>query len=66
MATVGTAPEESWHIGDNLYADVGGAQAAGVHAAWIHRDRMELKDDSPHIPDRVFGHLPELIAALEL
>ena len=66
MATVGSKPDDSWHIGDNLYADIGGAQGAGLHAAWIHRDRMELKEDSAHIPDRVFGHLPELLTALEL
>lgn len=66
METVGANPHESWHIGDNLYADIGGAQGAGIHAAWIHRDRLEMKGDSPHIPDRVFAHLPELLAALEL
>ncbi len=66
METVGSKPEESWHIGDNLYADIGGAQSAGVHAAWIHRDRLELKEDSAHVPDRVIGHLPELLTALEL
>ena len=66
MTTVGANPDECWHIGDNLYADIGGAQGAGVHAAWIHRDRMEMKEDSPHIPDRVFAHLPELLAALGL
>lgn len=66
MATVGTKPEESWHIGDNLYADIGGAQSAGVHAAWIHRDRLEMKEDSAQVPDRVFAHLPELLTALEL
>jgi putative hydrolase of the HAD superfamily len=66
MKTVGSKPEESWHIGDNLYADIGGAQSAGVHAAWIHRDRLEMKDDSAHVPDRVFAHLPELLTALVL
>jgi len=66
METVGSKPEQSWHIGDNLYADIGGAQSAGIHAAWIHRDRLELKDDAPCTPDRVFAHLPDLITALEL
>jgi FMN phosphatase YigB (HAD superfamily) len=66
METVGSKPELSWHIGDNLYADIGGAQKAGMHAAWIHRDRLELKDDAPCTPDRVFAHLPELLEALEL
>lgn len=66
MQTVGSKPEASWHVGDNLYADIGGAQSAGIHAAWIHRDRLELKDDAPCTPDRVIAHLPELLEALEL
>ncbi|MEO8540729.1 MAG: HAD family hydrolase [bacterium] len=66
MASVGSKPEESWHIGDNLYADIGGCQAAGMHGVWIHRDRMELKEDAGHIPDRVLAHLPELLTALAI
>ena len=66
MEAVGANPEEAWHVGDNLYADISGAQKAGIHAAWIHRDRLELKDDAPCTPDRVIAHLPELLAALEL
>jgi putative hydrolase of the HAD superfamily len=66
METVGSKPVESWHIGDNLYADIGGAQGAGIHAAWIHRDRLQLGEDAPCTPDRVIGHLPELLEALEL
>jgi len=65
-STVGAAPAESWHIGDNLYADISGAQSAGLHAAWIHRDRLELKPEETCTPDRVFAHLPELLTALEL
>ncbi len=57
-------PARAWHVGDNLYADIGGAQAAGLQATWIHRDRLELKQDSRWIPDRVIAHLPELRAAL--
>jgi putative hydrolase of the HAD superfamily len=65
LATVGVPAGEAWHVGDNLYADIGGAQAAGLHATWIHRDRLELKDDVSWIPDRVIAHLPELRAALD-
>ena len=64
LATVGATPSEAWHVGDNLYADIGGAQQAGLHATWIHRDRLELKDSSMPVPDRVIGHLPELRMAL--
>lgn len=60
MASLGSAPQESWHVGDNLYADVAGAQAAGMHAVWIHRGRLELREDLAIRPDRVIAHLREL------
>jgi putative hydrolase of the HAD superfamily len=64
LGTAGTSAAEAWHVGDNLYADIGGAQAAGIHAVWIHRERLELKEDAPVVPDRVIGHLKELREAL--
>lgn len=64
LAAVGADPHEAWHVGDNLYADIGGAQSAGIHATWIHRDRLELGDSPKAIPDRVIAHLDELRAAL--
>jgi putative hydrolase of the HAD superfamily len=64
LKSVGRGAHEAWHVGDNLYADVAGAQAVGLHAAWIHRDRLELKDDAAAVPDRVLAHLPELCDAL--
>ena len=35
LAAVGVAPEQAWMIGDNLLADIQGAQAAGLHACWV-------------------------------
>ncbi len=64
LAAVGLEPHEAWHVGDNLYADIAGAQAAGIHAAWIHRDRLEMGESPKAIPDRVIAHLDELRAAL--
>jgi FMN phosphatase YigB (HAD superfamily) len=52
-------------VGDNLYADIGGAQAVGIHGVWIHRDRLELHEGAPAVPDRVIGHLADLREALE-
>lgn len=66
LTTVGVAPAEAWHIGDNLYADIAGAQSVGIHAAWIHRDRLQLKDDGPAVPDRTIAHLQEVTDALGL
>ncbi|MFN0094426.1 MAG: HAD family hydrolase [Dehalococcoidia bacterium] len=65
LSVTGARPEEAWHIGDNLYADIGGAQNAGIHAVWIHRDRLEMGDEPHAIPDRVIGHLTDLRDALE-
>jgi putative hydrolase of the HAD superfamily len=64
LEVTGAAPETAWHVGDNLYADVGGAKAVGIHGVWIHRDRLEMKEGAAAIPDRVIGHLPELCEAL--
>jgi putative hydrolase of the HAD superfamily len=35
---LGLPPEEVLHAGDDLVLDVGGALAAGLQAAWVHRD----------------------------
>lgn len=64
LATVDVKSHEAWHVGDNLYADIGGAKGAGIHAAWIHRDRLELGESPKAIPDRVIAHLTELRDAL--
>ena len=65
LAGTGAAPDEAWMVGDNLYADIGGARGVGVHSVWIHRERLEFPDDPPAHPHRRIGHFDELHAALE-
>ncbi len=65
LAGTGAAPHEAWMVGDNLYADIGGARAAGIHSVWIHRERLQFPDDPPAQPDRRIGHFAELHAALD-
>lgn len=36
----GVAPDEALHIGDDLHADVRGARAAGLQAAWLRRPEL--------------------------
>jgi putative hydrolase of the HAD superfamily len=60
LETVRADAEQTWHIGDNLYADVGGAKNAGLRAAWIHRERLEAREDVPVKPDLSIAHLQEL------
>jgi putative hydrolase of the HAD superfamily len=38
LALAGAHPEEAWHVGDDLEADVGGALAAGLEPVLIDRD----------------------------
>ena len=63
LKVTASQPSEAWHTGDNQYADIGGAQKAGIHAVWIHRDRMELDAAHP-TPDRAISHLTEIIDAV--
>jgi len=64
LRSVGAEPAQAWHIGDNLYADVGGAVAAGLRAAWIHRDRLSLDENAGVKPDRIVSNLTEFRAVL--
>ena len=64
LAGTGAAPDEAWMVGDNLYADIGGAQGVGVHSVWIHRERLQFPEDPPAHPHRRIGHFDELHAAL--
>lgn len=66
LKSVRSAPSETWHVGDNLYADVGGAQAAGIHGVWIHRERLQLPESGGVRPDRAIAHLRDLREALRL
>jgi len=64
LAAVRAEPAQAWHVGDNLYADIAGAQQVGIHAVWLHRDRLEIEPGAPALPDRTIAHLGELRQAL--
>lgn len=65
MNALGVAPEEAWMVGDNLSADVAGAQAHGIHAVWIDRDGRGIPEDPGTRPDRVVDSLAEVAALLD-
>ena len=61
LALAGAQPDEAWHVGDDVEADVGGARAAGLEPVLIDRD------GSLHVPPGVrriasLAELPELCA----
>ena len=48
-------------VGDNLLADIQGAQMADIHSVWIdaHRNGLDAEDDIT--PDRVVASWEELL-----
>jgi HAD superfamily hydrolase (TIGR01549 family) len=69
LGALGSAPEETLHVGDNLAADVGGAAALGMRTAWLTR-RIERPDDAlaKHTgppPDYVVADLGEIVEIVE-
>jgi putative hydrolase of the HAD superfamily len=56
----GCAPSAIVHIGDSLVSDVAGAQAAGIRAIWLNRDR--LPNTTGIVPDAEITSLSELPA----
>ena len=65
---LGTAPEETLHVGDNLRADVAGAREAGLRTAWITRrvgyPARALADHDGPPPDHVISDLAEILPLL--
>lgn len=69
LEALGTAPEETLHVGDNLSADVGGAAALGMRTAWVTRrvrdPEERLREHAGPPPDHQIADLSELTALLD-
>lgn len=60
---LGTHPAQTWHVGDDLITDVGGAKASGLVAVWVDRDRIGLSSTAVE-PDLTIASLDDLLAHL--
>ncbi len=60
---LGAEARRSWHIGDSLHADVGGALAVGARGAWVNR-RGEQREPHHPIPHAEATTLRELLPFL--
>jgi HAD superfamily hydrolase (TIGR01549 family) len=65
LRRLGVAPEQAVHVGDSLYADVGGANAAGLSSVWLNRYAAQ-RDPDDAAPDHEITSLSELSALLAL
>lgn len=59
LKSLGVAPESAVHVGDSLYADIGGAKAVGMKAVWINRNGAVPIAGSV-TPDAVITSMAEL------
>jgi putative hydrolase of the HAD superfamily len=63
VLALGCDSGEVWHVGDNLSADVAGAQRAGLAGVWLNRHGRERAVGDPD-PDLEVRSLSELSAVL--
>jgi HAD superfamily hydrolase (TIGR01549 family) len=56
-------PEDVWHVGDSLAADVAGAKAVGLTAVWLNRRGLIRGQGDPE-PDLEISSLSNLMALL--
>ncbi len=62
-ACLGVPPANILFVGDNPSADIGGAHAAAMPAAWLHRDQV-WPETLTFKPNFVIGSLDELLPLL--
>ena len=62
LDALGVAPADAWMVGDNLYADIRGAQQVGIYAVWVDTQRSGLPDGTTVRPDRIIRSLSDLLA----
>ncbi|MBW2245501.1 MAG: HAD family hydrolase [Deltaproteobacteria bacterium] len=61
LAAVDVAPSHAWMVGDNLTADIQGAQSAGLHACWVDAPGQGTDKVSRIRPTATIQALAELI-----
>ena len=61
LRRMGVEPSQAWMVGDNLSADIAGAQALGILGVWNDHARAGLPEQPPAYPRRVIHHVRELL-----
>jgi len=61
LAHLGTRPEETWMVGDNLVWDVEAPQRLGIYAIWVDFEAKGLPPGATVRPDRVVRSIEELM-----
>jgi putative hydrolase of the HAD superfamily len=61
MRTLGSPPDQTWSVGDNLEWDVAAPQRLGLHAIWVDGSGAGLPTASGVQPDRIIRSIAELL-----
>jgi len=62
LSALGARPQETWMIGDNLVADIAGAQAVGIRGVWVDiRGQGAPPADGPQ-PDAILESVADLVS----
>jgi len=59
-------PEATWMVGDNLEWDVAAPQRLGMKGIWLDHRAKGLPEGTSVHPDRIIGHLSELLEKSEI
>lgn len=63
LEALGTEPSATWHVGDNLATDVGGALRSGLVAVWLNRSARARGPQDPE-PDLEIPSMVRLVSIL--
>lgn len=58
---LGTAPEKTWMVGDNIMWDVAGPKKQGIYSIWVDCQDKGLEPSPPAIPDMIIGKISDLL-----
>ena len=61
MGQLAVRPAEAMMVGDNLHADISGAQSLGIYAVWVDWKGGGLPENSPITPDGAVRTISELL-----
>ncbi|MYB76097.1 MAG: HAD-IA family hydrolase [Chloroflexi bacterium] len=61
LDALGVEPADAWMVGDNLDADIRGAQQVGIYAVWVDAQGSGLPDGSTVRPDMTIRSISDLL-----
>ncbi|MHA2313441.1 MAG: HAD family hydrolase [Candidatus Thorarchaeota archaeon] len=64
LGKLGTTPDHTVHVGDELMSDVLGAKNVGIRAIWVNRSKEQIQEGIPK-PDYEIDDLTGLIEILD-